>query len=214
MAIDLSNEEASCKIIGITSSLPNEGKSTIASALAQASAMSGARTLLVDCDIRNPSLTRRFSPEAQEGLVELVLGQAELKDMLWTDSQSRPALSPLRDCLALLELGRSACLRFDGKTVQGSPRALRLYYCRLVSAPPVIDVRGTSRIVDHYTLVVEWAETKIDVVKRSLDEASGVNKKLMGIVLNKVDIGALGRYDYQRGDYYRNRYYHRYGYVD
>ena len=62
--------------------------------------------------------------------------------------------------------------------------------------------------------MVEWAETKIDVVKRCLDEASGVNKKLMGIVLNKVDIGTLSRYDYHRGDYYRNRYYHRYGYVD
>ncbi|MDA9503281.1 exopolysaccharide biosynthesis protein [Bradyrhizobium sp. CCBAU 11386] len=214
MAIDLSNDEGACKVIGITSSLPNEGKSTIAGAVAQASAMSGTRTLLVDCDIRNPSLTRRFSPEAQKGLVELVLGQAELKDVLWTDSQSNLHFLP---CVIAERFSNSADL-LASVSMEKLFKALRTHYDLIIvdlsPLAPVIDVRGTSRIVDHYTLVVEWAETKIDVVKRCLDEASGVNKKLMGIVLNKVDIGTLGRYDYRRGDYYRNRYYHRYGYVD
>lgn len=214
MAIDLSNEEAPCKIIGITSSLPNEGKSTIAGAVAQASAMSGTRTLLVDCDIRNPSLTQRFSPEAQKGLLELVLGQAELKDMLWTDSQSNLHFLP---CVIAARFSNSADL-LASASMEKLFKALRAHYDLIIvdlsPLAPLIDVRGTSRIVDRYTLVVEWAETKIDVVKRCLDEAPGVNKKLIGVVLNKVDIGALGRYDHQRGDYYQNRYYHRYGYLD
>ena len=214
MAIDLSNDEGVCKVIGITSSLPNEGKSTIAGAVAQASALGGTRTLLVDCDIRNPSLTRRFSPEAQKGLIELVLGQAELKDVLWTDSQSNIHFLP---CVIAERFSNSADL-LASVSMEKLFKALRTHYDLIIvdlsPLAPVIDVRGTSRIVDHYTLVVEWAETKIDVVKRCLDEASGVNKKLMGIVLNKVDIGTLSRYDYHRGDYYRNRYYHRYGYVD
>lgn len=214
MAIDLSNEEGVCKIVGITSSLPNEGKSTIAGAVAQASSMSGTRTLLVDCDIRNPSLTRRFAPQAQKGLVELVLGQAELKDMLWTDSQSNLHFLP---CVIAARFSNTADL-LASVSMEKLFKALRAHYDLIIvdlsPLAPVIDVRGTSRIVDHYTLVLEWAETKTDVVKRCLDEAPGVHKKLMGIVLNKVDIGTLGRYDYQRGDYYRNRYYHRYGYVD
>lgn len=214
MAIDLSNDEGACKVIGITSSLPNEGKSTIAGAVAQASAMSGTRTLLVDCDIRNPSLTRRFSPEAQKGLVELVLGQTELRDILWTDSQSNLHFLP---CVIAERFSNSADL-LASVSMEKLFKALRTHYDLIIvdlsPLAPVIDVRGTSRIIDHYTVVVEWAETKIDVVKRCLDEASGVHKKLMGVVLNKVDIGSLGRYDYQRGDYYRNRYYHQYGYVD
>ncbi|WFU70970.1 polysaccharide biosynthesis tyrosine autokinase [Bradyrhizobium sp. CB2312] len=214
MAIDLSRDEASCKIIGITSSLPNEGKSTIAGAIAQASSMSGTRTLLVDCDIRNPSLTRRFSPDAQAGLIELVLGQAELKDLIWTDSQSTLHFLP---CVIASRSSNSADL-LASAPMERLFKALRNHYDLIIvdlsPLAPVIDVRGTSRIVDHYTLVVEWAETKIDVVKRCLEEAPGVQKKLMGIVLNKVDIAALGRYDAYRGDYYRNRYYHRYGYVD
>lgn len=214
MAIDLSNDEGACKVIGITSSLPNEGKSTIAGAVAQASAMSGTRTLLVDCDIRNPSLTRRFSPEAQKGLVELVLGQTELGDILWTDSQSNLHFLP---CVIAERFSNSADL-LASVSMEKLFKALRTHYDLIIvdlsPLAPVIDVRGTSRIIDHYTVVVEWAETKIDVVKRCLDEASGVHKKLMGVVLNKVDIGSLGRYDYQRGDYYRNRYYHQYGYVD
>lgn len=214
MAIDLSNDEGACKVIGITSSLPNEGKSTIAGAVAQASAMSGTRTLLVDCDIRNPSLTRRFSPEAQKGLVELVLGQTELGDILWTDSQSNLHFLP---CVIAERFSNSADL-LASVSMEKLFKALRTHYDLIIvdlsPLAPVIDVRGTSRIIDHYTVVVEWAETKIDVVKRCLDEASGVHKKLMGVVLNKVDIGSLGRYDYQRGDYYRNRYYRQYGYVD
>ncbi|KJC36464.1 polysaccharide biosynthesis tyrosine autokinase [Bradyrhizobium sp. LTSP857] len=214
MAIDLSRDEATCKVIGITSSLPNEGKSTIAGAIAQASSMSGTRTLLVDCDIRNPSLTRRFSPDAQAGIVELVLGQAELKDLIWTDSQSGLHFLP---CVLASRSSNSADL-LASAPMERLFKALRSHYDLIIvdmsPLAPVIDVRGTSRIVDHYTLVVEWAETKIDIVKRSLDEAPGVQKKLMGVVLNKVDIGALGRYDSHRGDYYRNRYYHRYGYVD
>lgn len=214
MAIDLSRDEASCKVIGVTSSLPNEGKSTIAGAIAQASSMSGTRTLLVDCDIRNPSLTRRFSPDAQAGLIELVLGQAELKDIIWTDNQSALHFLP---CVLASRSSNSADL-LASASMERLFKALRNHYDLIIvdmsPLAPVIDVRGTSRLVDHYTLVVEWAETKIDIVKRCLDEAPGVQKKLMGIVLNKVDIGALGRYDSYRGDYYRNRYYHRYGYVD
>src|SRR5437762_2306868 len=99
-----------------------------------------------------------------------------------TRGLARSLESPRR-CLTMAKLFKALRTHYDLIIVDLSPLA------------PVTDVRGTSRIVDHYTLVVEWAETKIDVVKRCLDEASGVNKKLMGIVLNKVDIGTLSRYD-------------------
>ena len=64
LAIDLNVTTPSNKVIGITSSLPNEGKSTIAAALALLMAHSGARVIVVDCDLRNPSLSRSMAPAA------------------------------------------------------------------------------------------------------------------------------------------------------
>ena len=65
LAIDLNDGSINGKqVIGFTSSLPNEGKSTIAASLALLVAQTGARVILVDCDLRNPSLTRKLAPGA------------------------------------------------------------------------------------------------------------------------------------------------------
>jgi polysaccharide biosynthesis transport protein len=79
---------------------------------------------------------------------------------------------------------------------------------------PVADVRATARLVDSYVLVVEWAQTKIDVVEYALADAPTVAERLLGVVLNKVDIGVMSRYDSYRGSYYHNRTYKNYGYAD
>src|SRR4029079_12577862 len=67
VAIDLSPKASAGRIIGFTSSIPNEGKSSIASAVARLAAQTGARTLLIDCDLRNPTLSRLLAPNAQFG---------------------------------------------------------------------------------------------------------------------------------------------------
>ena len=64
VAIDQSPTATGGRIIGFTSSIPNEGKSSIAAAVGRLAAQTGARTLLVDCDLRNPSLSRLLSPKA------------------------------------------------------------------------------------------------------------------------------------------------------
>ena len=63
LTIDLHMDARPCKVIGFTSTLPNEGKSTIAAALAHLIAQVGGRVLLVDCDLRNPTLSRMLSRE-------------------------------------------------------------------------------------------------------------------------------------------------------
>src|SRR5271168_5470177 len=69
----------------MTSSLPNEGKSTVGTALAQIIAHSGSRALLIDADIRNPTLSRKLAPGAVGGLLEVISGSARLVDVIWTD---------------------------------------------------------------------------------------------------------------------------------
>ena len=75
LAIDLSNGSVNGgQVIGFTSSLPNEGKSTISASLALLVAQAGARVILVDCDLRNPALTRKLAPGANSGFLEVISG--------------------------------------------------------------------------------------------------------------------------------------------
>jgi Mrp family chromosome partitioning ATPase len=76
---------------------------------------------------------------------------------------------------------------------------------------PLVDVRSTTTFIDCYVLVVEWGQTKVEVVKHALHTAPNVYECLIGAVLNKTDIKAMSRYDTQCRDYYRDEHYIRYG---
>jgi capsular exopolysaccharide synthesis family protein len=213
VAIDLSELVRSNKVIGFTSSLPNEGKSTLAAAAALLIAQTGARTILVDCDLRNPSLTHTLAPSAQAGLVEVISDKAPIEDVLW---QSDPKIN-----LSFLPAVMKSRVAHTNE-ILASAATKRLFvelskryeYIIVDLSPlaPVVDVRTTTHFVDSYICVIEWGHTKIDVVKKALADAPGVYQNLIGTVLNKVNINKLGRYDAHRGKYYRNKHYARYGY--
>ena len=85
VTIDLSPTVTGGRVIAFTSSVPGEGKSSIASSVARLVAQTGARTLLLDCDLRNPSLTCTLAPGAVCGFQEVVAGKATLASALWVD---------------------------------------------------------------------------------------------------------------------------------
>ena len=70
------------KVVGITSTIPDEGKSTIAAALALSIAQVGGRAILVDCDLRNPSLSRAITPNTNAGILEVLSGKVALDETL------------------------------------------------------------------------------------------------------------------------------------
>lgn len=213
LAIELSHL-GSNKVTGITSALPNEGKSTISQALALVAAQGGSRTILVDGDIRNPSLTAMLTPDAQLGLIDLVLGKSSLKDIVWVDPQTNLHFLP---CVVASRFSNSGDLLASSQ-MEKVFQQLRDQYDRIIldlsPLAPVIDVRATGNLVDSYVLVIEWAKAKIDVVERVLNETPVVEQRLLGAVLNKVNIAVMNRYDSYNGGYYQNRYFARYGYVD
>ena len=94
LAIDLENRSRSSKVIGLTSATPNEGKSTVALALGQLIARNGASVIVVDCDLRNPSLTRSVAPSAASGIAELAFGGTSLEDVIWKDPSTQMAFIP------------------------------------------------------------------------------------------------------------------------
>ena len=214
LAADLSHFGPSNKVVAVTSALPNEGKSTISESLALVAAQSGARTILVDGDIRNPSLTSRLSPDAQNGLVDVVLGKSDWKDVIWVDPQTNLHFLP---CVVASRFSNSGDVLASAQ-MEKLFQQLRDQYDRVIldlsPLAPVIDVRATGVLVDSYILVLEWGQAKIDVVERVLGETPVVRNRLLGAVLNKVDMAVMSRYDAYSGSYYRNRYYKRYGYVD
>ncbi len=206
-AADLVGAGNSVKVIGLTSAVPNEGKSTIAASLAQAIAQSGSRVILVDCDLRNPSLSASLAPVAELGLVEVISGRAALNEVIWTESATGMAFLPtvMKSRLAQTNeiLGSEATRKlFD---------SLRLMYDYVVvdlsPLAPVVDVRATANLVDTYVFVIEWGRTHTSVVRRTLEAAPSVADSLLGVVLNKTDLKQLRRYDAHLSHFSEKGYY-------
>jgi succinoglycan biosynthesis transport protein ExoP len=199
---------------GVTSSLPQEGKSTIAAAFALLTAQAGSRTILIDCDLRNPTLSTLLAPNAENGLLEVISGKKQLEDVLWNESTTSLAFLP-----AVMTKTRAA----ESSTILSSSplraffEMLRQKYDSVVvdfsPAAPIIDVQSTAGLVDSYVFVVEWGRTKIDVAELALKRASVVQKNLLGVVLNKVDFKILSQYEGYRGEYYSDKHYGQYGQV-
>jgi polysaccharide biosynthesis transport protein len=79
---------------------------------------------------------------------------------------------------------------------------------------PVVDARSATHFLDCYLFVVEWGKTRTGVVEHALTTARGVYDNLLGVVLNKVDLNRLARYESNHGQSYYNNYYSHYGYTD
>jgi exopolysaccharide transport family protein len=213
LTVDLQMDSRPCKVIGITSTLPNEGKSTIAAALALLIAQVGGRSLLVDCDLRNPTLSRKFSRANAAGIFDVVSRKVLITEAIVKDPKSNLALLPAGKRIPLfltseILAGESVSKLFD---------ALRQHYDYiLVDLPPlapIIDVRASTHFVDGYLLTVEWGRTKIGAIEQCLRGAPKIYEGLIGAILNKADMSTIRRYD-SSGRYDRNDHYSRYGYIE
>jgi len=204
LTVDLnqSREGKHTKVLGLTSCLPSEGKSTIAAAMTTLIAQSGAKVILVDCDLRNPTLSRTLTPDARVGFLEVVAGDIKLDDAIWSGPSSNMAFLPIvsnpESTNAIESLGSEAARsvftalqdKFDYVIVDLAPLVVSL------------DVRATSHFIDSYVLVIQWGATKVDAVQYALRNAPGLQENIVGAVLNKVDMAALGRYDNYGARYY------------
>lgn len=215
VAVDLSELVRSNKVIGFTSSLPNEGKSTLAAALALQIAQTGGNVILVDCDLRNPSLTETLAPSANAGFIEVISHKASIDDVLWW---SDPKINlPFLPSVVKSRVAHTSEILASTATKKLFDELRKRYEYIIVDLSPlapVVDVRTTAHFVDFDVCVIEWGRTKIDVVKKALADAPGVYQNLIGSVLNKADINKLARYDAHRTKYYSNKHYARYGYVE
>jgi polysaccharide biosynthesis transport protein len=190
-----SGPDAGCHVIGLTSYLPTEGKTTIAAGVASQMAQGGRRVILIDCDVRNPSLSRTLASDAKVGLLEVVVGEVDLARAVRRDTDTNLAFLPmvpsktLRNPTELLA-SRSTKLLID--SLKSTYDYIIIDMAPLIST---VDVLAVSRLVESYMLVIEWGATKMEAVRHALDNAPAVQMKMRGAVLNKVDFASLGRYE-------------------
>ena len=213
MAADFNGAIKANRVIGSTSSLPNEGKSTIAGSLALLMAQAHVRTILLDCDLRNPSLSRTFAPGATSGLLEVIAGKASLEDVVWIEPSNNMAFLP---AAVTSHMPHSSDIISSMPIKKLFEQLREGYDCVVVDLPPlepIVDVRATTHLVDSFIFTVEWGRTKINTVKHAFEHAQGVRDNLLGIVLNKVDMKAFGRYTSDQENYYHKRY-RRYGFKE
>jgi succinoglycan biosynthesis transport protein ExoP len=205
VAIDL--HPTGGKVIGIVSALPGEGKTTVATGFAAFVAKSGARTLLIDADLRNPSMTRALGYINAPGLVNMVADKSDFNDLVITDSKfkfdflpssTRMKPSNSSDILnspAIKEMLRAAKNDYDYVLVDLPPIL------------PVVDVKAVAHLFDAFVLVVEWGSTSTDEIVKAVGASPIVSERLLGAVLNKADEAVMRRfegYSDRRYTYYTN----------
>jgi capsular exopolysaccharide synthesis family protein len=178
----------------VTSALPGEGKSTIAATLAQTLARAGKRVVLVDCDLRVARLTKVLASKSSVGLRDIVTHQVSAESAMKHHDAG----------FMFLAAGGEDHARHPSEIFTATDTRILFDELRksvdyiiadLPPLNPIADTRGVSRLVDSYLLVIEWGETKVQVVQQSLDTASTVKDRMLGVVLNKVDLEQLGNYE-------------------
>ena len=178
----------------VTSAAPEEGKSTTLANLAVAVAQSGRKVILVDCDLRRPSLHQIFDARTAPGFTDMMRDDALM---------SKPPLQ--ETAVPNLYLLPSGTLPPNPAELLGSRRMSEVIAALqqhaemvLFDAPPVIavtDAAVLSSKVDAVLLVVSAGKTKREHAKKAKALLEKVNAHLIGTVLNNVK-GETGLYQY------------------
>ncbi|WP_192179383.1 polysaccharide biosynthesis tyrosine autokinase [Mesorhizobium amorphae] len=194
IAFDVVMEGQGSKVIGVISLLPGEGKSTVAANLAGLLAANGAKTLLIDGDLRNPGLSRSLGMEAEQGLMEAVVNGQTWQSVGKVDRQTKLAIIPavLRGQFShTSELLSSAGMR---RFIENAKETFEYVVVDLPPLGPVVDAKAFAPLADGFVLVTEWGRTPRAVVRSLLESEPYVANKIVGAVLNKVDLKKLAKY--------------------
>jgi len=202
LTIDLGTPKKYTKVVGLTSCLPSEGKSTLALAMATLIAHGGSRVMLVDCDLRNPTLSRTLTPDTENGFLDVIAGRLALSDVVRSYADGKLSFLPPGPMARL----PNATDFLNSEAAKSFFDMLQMKYdyviVDLAPAVSTLEVRAASRLVGSYLLVIEWGHTKVDAIQYALRNAPELQDRIVGAVLNKVDLSMMSRYDNYESRYY------------
>lgn len=182
----------------ITSAAPREGKSFISSNLSTIIAMTGSRVLLIDADLRRPSMHKRFGLSNDMGLSNLLSGEVSLEAVMQETHVKGLDVVPAGP------IPPNPGELLGGGRMQRIINSVRNYDMVIVDSPPVnvvADPRVLSSIVDGVVLVVEANRTSRNLVMQASMHLQEMKANVLGAVVNKLDIRRAGYGYYYYDDY-------------
>ena len=206
----LSNPDDAVKAIQITSSIPEEGKSTLALSFARLLTTSGKKVILVDADLRRGSLEDKIGiPKNSKGLTDLVMSkESEFNDFITRDKKSSLLIMPkgAAEYVNVIDV-------FSSKRMESIISFLKQHFDYIIfDSPPVMavsDAKILGRMVDKTVFVVRWDKTPKKVITAALKQLQTHEVDIAGLVLQQVNLKRYGRYGYGDSGYYYH--YGKYG---
>jgi polysaccharide biosynthesis transport protein len=174
------------RVIVITSAIPGEGKSVFAASLARSMALTGRRALLVDCDLRNPSISKLFSEQTTTELSQFIVDPRGLTDRVALDPPSGLHYLAFRK-----EHHRIHAVLNSPLLPLMLQEARSQYDYIVIDTPPLVPVSDAlvlSKLADTVLLVVRWERTPraaVEYVRRLLRENGST---VSGVVLTRVNM--------------------------
>lgn len=192
------------KTVLVTSSVPLEGKSTIACTFARQSARSGLKVILIDADLRRPRLHELFGLPNQNGLSEVLTGRANPELAIRRDEKSGLDFLPAGvGVMSPPDLFRSSTMRILLEEMAA------YYDLVLIDSPPVTAVSDSftlAGLTDGTIYVVRWDTTPRNVVMAGIRQLVEAGADIAGVVLSRVDVKKHANYGYADSGYYAGSY--------
>lgn len=189
--------------IMITSPNPLEGKSTMASNLAISFAMSGRRVILVDGDLRRPSVHKIFKCETQPGLSDILTGNVSVEEAIKSTEIPNLFILPAGP------VPPNPVNLLGSRAFKETMDRLREEFQHIfIDSPPTLslpDSRVLSSMVDKVILVIRHHSTPRETARMARQVLSQVNADVIGIILNQMAFHKRGY-----GGYYYNKYHYYY----
>lgn len=208
VAINFSASPESLKNLVVSSCLPSEGKSFISHNTAVSLALDGNKTLLVDADLRRPVVHRRFRVDNTTGLSNYLTSNVSLSAVV------------KESFVENLHLVASGPVSPNPAEILGSPRMQQFlmeardsYDRIIIDCPPLTGLGDTyvlGSLVGHIIMVISATKTPSDLVKRTQQQLDKSGIKIIGVVLNQMDMEKERLGGYSKHYYHTyNRYYRR-----
>ncbi len=197
------------KVIGITSTVPREGKSTTSFELAISFAQAGKRTLLIDADLRKSVMRSRYKRgRIRYGLTNYLVGRCDLMDAV--------AATDVEDFHMIFAgpMSPSPSELLGGERFRNMIDTCReLYDIIIIDTPPigsVIDAAIISRYCDGMAVVMKSGEIHAPFARKIKEQLEMADVRILGVILNQVDMSGKGYYGKYYDKYY-GKYYGNYG---
>ncbi|SEC11450.1 CpsD/CapB family tyrosine-protein kinase [Paenibacillus sp. GP183] len=198
--IQFSAVDEDLKVLMVTSAGPGEGKSTTIANLAVAYAQSDKKVLLIDADLRKPTMHHTFRLTNRWGLTNLLTNQAEIEEVI--NSSSIPNL----DVLTSGPIPPNPSEILSSKRMNTLLEELKKRYdIILIDSPPAIAVTDAQILAtrcDGVILVIDSGKVKREIALKAKANLEHVQARLLGVVLNNVDRKNKDAYYYY---YYGNK---------